>query len=436
MIHRHRRIEHDHLNDYPGHRHHGGDNYWAPTGCAPSGQRDEGEYHFVPGEVLVDAKEYERSEVRDLLTRYEFLGPDRGWPEPAPPKKGPDPVVPGMVTVRMDAPPGSFHRLEVPDIIDSVRRSRPDAAGAQVAPNHVLFGAFHNMWGPGTLVEKAAAAPFKRFPKKGPGAGVKIAVLDTGIVKHPLLKSFDPGAYDLPDEDMDKKLDYEAGHGVFIEGIILRYAPAAEVVHKRVLTSNGNVDDASLAARLSECADADIVNLSLGGYTHDNRGLYALPRVLDSLRAQKPDLVVVAAAGNDHTDRPFYPAASKGVIAVAAHADPDVDGRADYSNFGWWVDARAKGTHVSTFYDPAYGGDDGTLTAPFGKRLADFAGWARWAGTSFAAPVVVGAIAARMTGRPQLTAKEAARRLLDEAGPTQRQGLGVLIEPRDYAEGS
>ena len=294
----------------------------------------------------------------------------------------------------------------------------------------MFFGSFHAAWGPAHPV-KLEDAPFKRFPKKGPGAGVKIAVLDTGAVKHRLLPTKpDPQTYDEPDEDADATLDYEAGHGVFIEGIIKRYAPGATVVHKRVLTSNGTVDDASLARQLDSCRDVDIVNLSLGGYTHDNRGPYALPRVLDALRAHKPEMVVVAAAGNDHTDRPFFPAAAKGVIAVAAHREDDPGGRAPYSNFGWWVDARAKGTHVSTFYDPSYGGEDGSLTTPEGRPLSDSTGWAEWSGTSFAAPVVAAAVAARMTDKGE-DARAAARAVLDNAIGTQREGIGVLVDPKD-----
>ena len=244
--------------------------------------------------------------------------------------------------------------------------------------------------------------------------------------------------FDEPDENRDKKLDYEAGHGIFIEGVIRRYAPGATVIHKRVLTSDGRVSDTSLASEMAEVLEegsADIVNLSLGGYTYDNRGAYAFNRVLHRLRGKRPDIAFVAAAGNDHTDRPFFPAATKGVIAVAAHKPGDTHKRAPYSNFGWWIDVRARGEHDSTFYDVDPGHEHGGLTAPGGLTLADFEGSANWAGTSFAAPVMSGAIAARMTEDGITSARDAARLLINEAATagTYQAELGVLIEPTDYA---
>jgi subtilisin family serine protease len=140
---------------------------------------------------------------------------------------------------------------------------------------------------------------------------------------------------------------------------------------------------------------------------------------------------VVAAAGNDHTDRPFFPAAAKGIIAVAA-CDDSGD-RESYSNFGWWVDARAKGEHVSTFYRHPQGESGETLSRPFSEATADFGGWAKWAGTSFAAPVVAAAIAAKMTELDTFNAKAAARALLDGAGRSYEPALGVHIDPRDYS---
>ena len=93
----------------------------------------------------------------------------------------------------------------------------------------------------------------------------------------------------------------------------------------------------------------------------------------------------VAAAGNQQTCRPYFPAAFPEIVGVGALA---ADGRAWFSNFGPWVDACAPGVDVvSTFFvdvaEPAFG------------RHAErrFEGFARWSGTSFSAPKVAAALA-------------------------------------------
>jgi subtilisin family serine protease len=409
--------------------------YWLPDHVAISGSQIRDGFHYVPGELLIREQDYEEPErgFRRILDEHDFrphskesrgARDDRSVP---PEERRDPPGVPGLVLLTMRAR-DDRHRREVPRILDTVRVSNRAMRAPQVAPNHVFFGAFHNMWGPARPVAPARRRP--TIPTDGPGEGVRIVVLDTGSVER------SSGDFDEPDEDGDEKLDYEAGHGVFIEGVIRRYAPGAEIRHKRVLTSNGRVSDTSLAAELAEVVAegaVDIVNLSLGGYTYDNRGAYAFNRVLSQLRRTNPDVALVAAAGNDHTDRPFFPAATKGVIAVAAYNPDDSNKRARYSNFGWWVDVRAKGDHDSTFYDLDEGDRYADLEAPGGLTLASFDGYANWAGTSFAAPVMTGAIAARMTEAQLASARDAARLLMNEAADTYRPELGVLIEPKDYS---
>jgi thermitase len=75
--------------------------------------------------------------------------------------------------------------------------------------------------------------------------------------------------------------------------------------------------------------------------------------------------VVVAAAGNKDTNDPTYPAASPGVIAVAATNKDDK--RASFSNYGNWVDVAAPGVKILS-------------TIP--------RGYASWSGTSMATPHV------------------------------------------------
>ena len=129
----------------------------------------------------------------------------------------------------------------------------------------------------------------------------------------------------------------------------------------------------------------DLVVMSLGGYMSDDDGALfgaALDRLLG-------DGLGISAAGNQSTSRPYYPAALAVIVGVGGLGQAD---KAWFTNFGGWVDACAPAIDVvSTFFV-------GHQRRP---RRAAFTGWARWSGTSFAAPKVAGVIAQEMylTGR-------------------------------------
>ena len=81
----------------------------------------------------------------------------------------------------------------------------------------------------------------------------------------------------------------------------------------------------------------DIVNMSFGGYTSNDRPPTVLAEFLRRLGAAFPSTVFVAAAGNDGSGRPFFPAACPGVVGVAA-----TDRRGFpmfWSNHGSFIDA-------------------------------------------------------------------------------------------------
>jgi subtilisin family serine protease len=142
---------------------------------------------------------------------------------------------------------------------------------------------------------------------------------------------------------------------------------------------------------------------------------------------------VVAAAGNDGGTEKTYPAAFKDVIAVGAYQAPG-GGRACFSNHGSWVDACAMGRRVlSTFFENL----DATPEQIPPTCLADpppgqqqFRGSATWSGTSFAAPCVAGAIAAKMTEQmPNLDAVQAAFELVYANGLRKHPtgDLGTIV---------
>ena len=187
----------------------------------------------------------------------------------------------------------------------------------------------------------------------------------------------------------------------------------------KVLDPTGIGDEFSIALELAE-TKALVVNLSLGGYTLDDLPPVALQAAVEALW---PDRVVVAAAGNNASDRPFWPAAFKHVISVGAvDSRNGAVSRAAFSNYGSWVDVWAPGVDlVSTYVDGRW------ATA---GHVVRFEGWARWSGTSFAAPLVAATIAERaLASNPRVAAHDFLGSLPVEPG------LGPLFVPSNDLTG-
>ncbi len=314
-------------------------------------------------------------------------------------------------------------RVDVCDLVMSVvGDTRHRQLG--VSPNHLLRGEPSYSGGPFDTPQPAAELPAPR-PNGQNGRRIRVAVLDTGIAEHPWFTGTSwfarcgPGTREVLDANLDFELDSEAGHGTFVAGVVLQQAPDVELHVERVLGSDGVCDELQLIHALARLwrrtalrgEPVDILNLSLGGYTYDDR---PSPVLVQALARFGRRTVIVAAAGNNASDRPFWPAALKNVIAVAA-LDAEGRDRAEFSNFGWWVDACAVGERVASSF-VTFDNHDGP----------DFAGYATWSGTSFAAPAVAGAIAALASGK-DLQAADAADLVLDSANGDNRPDLGVVV---------
>jgi subtilisin family serine protease len=230
---------------------------------------------------------------------------------------------------------------------------------------------------------------------------------------------------DEADANGDGRLDREAGHGTFISGIIRRLAPDATIINVGVLSSFGDGNDFTIAKALKRVIDevpgVDVVNLSLSGYTSDDKPPITLDAVLlNEIQGRPQRPVIVAAAGNNASCRIAWPAGLPGVIGVAAL---DSVGRAWFSNFGPWVRACAPGVDVvSTFLtaDPAVAEKSGFPVPP------GLAGWATWSGTSFAAPKVAAAIARHMSDHG-VDASAAAQALVNQYGLFRIPDLGTVV---------
>ncbi|GAB3683171.1 S8 family serine peptidase [Angustibacter aerolatus] len=261
-------------------------------------------------------------------------------------------------------------------------------AGSWVSPNYVLTGEPLYQGGPGSDPERCDAL---ELPGGGYPSAPALAVLDTGLAAKvdPQVRAsvlgLDDADVDPLDEDHDDYLDAEAGHGTFIAGLVQRVAPGLATEQQRVLDSDGFGDDTSIALGLLSTS-APVVNLSLGGYTRQDRLPLALAR---AVAAVTRDRVVVAAAGNNRSSRPFWPAALPSVVAVGAY-DPETGRPARFTNYGDWVDVAAPGVGLASSYV------HGTWPGSGSEADVEFSGWARWSGTSFAAPLVAAEIARRV----------------------------------------
>ncbi len=222
-------------------------------------------------------------------------------------------------------------------------------------------------------------------------------ILDTGLADDPhrppslngVQHLADPTKWqDTPDVEPDHYLYPCVGHGTFIAGLINSLSPGCQIYIQKVLENVGDGDEYSIAQVINGLdPPPSLLNLSFGGYA-----LRDMPDLAMAIAAiQTAGTVVVASAGNDSICRPCYPAAFDGVVSVAALGP---GGPAGFSNYGDWVQACAPGVDIiSTFFTNTAGPEP----APPGYPEPDeYAGWARWSGTSFSAPTVVAALAREM----------------------------------------
>lgn len=274
-------------------------------------------------------------------------------------------------------------------------------------PNHVLFAAYRVKVKEGEDPEEGVL-PQRQPDGPDAGQGVRVAILDTGYAwqarNDPWLSDI---AASVESRDIDllrvsgdpsEPLDFGAGHGTFVAGIIRQIAPAARIDIVRVLDSNGIGLESEIAKGLDRaCAlDPHVIVCAFGGYSADDDA----PAAIEAAIANVPKrTVVIAAAGNERQrTRPIWPASCRGVEAIAA-LDSDSDGSmkvvqgeatlAWYTNDGPEVVYAAAGTWRSSFVEGAESYDrdpDGTPETFTDSALA--------AGTSFAAAAVAGAVAA------------------------------------------
>ncbi|MGD9704329.1 MAG: S8 family serine peptidase [Acidimicrobiia bacterium] len=275
--------------------------------------------------------------------------------------------------------------------------------------NHFVFAAYKFKVKEGEDPEDGEM-PSIRAAHQDLGCHARVAILDTGYAwqaRHdPWLADIAPS---VASRDIDllrisgdpaDPLDFGAGHGTFIAGIVRQLAPAAHIDIIRVLDSNGVGLESEIAKGLDRACElgADIILCAFGGYSTGDIG----PAAIETAIANVPkNTVVIAAAGNERqSKRPIWPASCRGVEAIAA-VDSASDGSmrivqgeaslAWYTNDGPEVVYAASGTWQSSFVE----GEESAARDPDGKPET-FTNAATAGGTSFAAAAVAGAVAAAL----------------------------------------
>ena len=220
------------------------------------------------------------------------------------------------------------------------------------------------------------------------GAGVKIAIIDTGIgLDHPDLYGKVDGGYSAITKT-EKPDDYQDdnGHGTHVSGIVAAWrdgkgvvgvSPKARLYAIKVLDADGSGDLSDVIDGIVWAAKngMQVANMSLGAPI-DSEAMHRAVRF-----AKGSGLVVVAAAGNSGGAVSF-PGAYPEVIAVSA-SDPD-DKIATFSSRGPQVKFVAPGVDVVS--DKLGGGlisySGTSMASPHVAGLAALAVSQGWTGLS------------------------------------------------------
>jgi len=197
-------------------------------------------------------------------------------------------------------------------------------------------------------------------------SGIRIAILDTGVdSSHP-----DLGAKVVAKENFtssDTAEPVNNSHGTHVAGIaaaisnngigVAGLGYDCSLMNVKVAGDDGYGYYSWIAQGIIWATDngADVINLSLGGTSPSSTLEQAVNYAWDH------GVVVVAAAGNDGSTSPLYPAYYDKCLAVAATNDNDQ--LTSWSSHGNWVDVAAPGSAYSTKPDGQYGNMAGTSMA-------------------------------------------------------------------------
>lgn len=267
-------------------------------------------------------------------------------------------------------PPEAVERLyedwRVAYVEPNYRCSILQAPAQQVVPWNVV-----NVGAPATWGSSDAAVHI--LPGRPAGEGVRVAIIDTGILStHPDLDV--AGGTNIINPRARPEDDH--GHGTFAAGVvgardndigIIGIAPKCDLYAVKALDNRGLGDIEDVIAGIDWCVDQSIrvINLSLGISNHSQ----AVKAACDAAWNGGKGAVLVAASGNN--EPPVYPANYGSVISVGATDRSNY--LAPFSSTGPPVELVAPGADVYSC----------TLNGRYGQN----------SGTSFSAPHIAGAAA-------------------------------------------
>lgn len=265
------------------------------------------------------------------------------------------------------------------------------------------------------------------------GAGVTVAVLDTGIAQNaPDLVGVNfASGYNFISNNTDATDNH--GHGTHVAGTVAQatnngvgvtgVAPGATLMPVKVLDRRGQGSYSGIIQGMAYAVEngADIINMSLAGSSPSQ----ALKEAIDAARAQ--GVIVIVAAGN--VNGPVqYPARYPNTIAVGAVRYDEL--RAPYSNFGPEINLVAPGgDNKADQNEDGFG--DGIVQQSFKQEEGNNTfRYLFFEGTSMAAPHVAGAAALLLSENPDLTQEQVLNLLQSTA-----KDLGFPGRDNEYGYG-
>ncbi len=316
-----------------------------------------------------------------------------------------------------------------------------------------------------TAVEADVAASQYGFT----GAGVGVAVIDSGIAAHPDLNNANGVSRVVYSQSFvagDTTTSDKFGHGTHVAGLIAGsgadsgtangyaatyagMAPGVNLINLRVLDQNGAGTDSGVIAAVQEAVtlksayNIRVISMSLGRPMFESYTLDPVDQAVEA--AWKAGIVVVTAAGNEGRYAPTWgfgtivvPGNDPSVITVGATMTELTASRVDdqiasYSSKGptaidhickpdlvapgnRQVSLRVAGSTLDTTY-PQY-----EISPTSGTSM-----YYELSGTSMATPVVSGAVALMLQQTPSLTPDQVKARLMKTAW----KGFGQFTSSHD-----
>jgi subtilisin family serine protease len=418
------------------------------------GPDDAAEFIYEKGVVLARDGEEARlveDSVRSHFTAAPGLTADHVR------RAGPQTNRSGITRIQVGDPGGGGADPDqaVAHALRALREPEGRAGRRLVSRNHVVSIAVNSCPG-----DEPVPAPLAQGTNPAPaGTGhhadtaVGVLVIDNGLTHDyagaPLLTHVRGDLHGTETDDQGHLLQY-VGHGTFIAGLVAAVAPNTDVTVLRTLNDAGAVLESEFGDKLFEAVDQhgwpEVISLSAGTSNGRTDGLLGLDAFMEELRRQ--GTLLVAAAGNNASATPFWPAAYaalpeyRDVVLSVGALRGDGEFGACFSNHGPWVDAYAPGerlisaltgfdapvpyvyqhstydacrygfTYVCTCQSPRHTGVLSERGATGKPDQVMFEGYAQWSGTSFATPVVAGMVAAHMTAHKETDPRAARRQLL------------------------